>query len=146
MAAYIRQRPPAWFTLVAGVLIVWGLAGCAALYVHVAYGPSIDPAATDWDRAYFASLPVWFTPVYAVAVLGGLFGSVALAMRSRLAKLLYILSLIGVVVQFGYVFLGTDLLAHKGAAATVPFPLFIAAVAVFQIWFARYARRRGWIS
>jgi hypothetical protein len=60
--------------------------------------------------------------------------------------LLYVLSLVGVVIQFGYVFAGTDLLAHKGAAATVPFPLFIALMGVVQIVLARLAARRGWVG
>jgi hypothetical protein len=146
MAAYIRQRPPAWFTAVAVLLILWGAAGCASLYAHIAFGPALNPAATDWDRAYYAALPIWFNFDYAVAVFGGLFGAIALAMRSRAAKPFFILSLAAVVVQFGYIFLATDAIAQKGAAATLPFPLFIAAVAVFQIWFARHARRRGWIA
>ncbi len=111
-----------------------------------AFGPKLDPEATEWDLAYHAALPVWFTPVYAVAVLGGLFGSIALLLRSRHATPLYIASLAGVIVQFGYVFLATGLLAHKGAAATVPFPLFIVAVAAVQIWLSRFAWRHGWIS
>ena len=146
MPAYIRQRPPRWFGLVAAALIIWGLLGCASFYAHVAYGPELAPDPTEWDRAYYAALPGWFDPVYAVAVLGGLLGSLALAWRWRGAELLYIASLVGVVIQFGYVFLATDVLAHKGALATVPFPLFIAAVAVFQIWFAGHARRHGWIG
>lgn len=145
MASYVRQRPPSWYYWVAGALIVWGLAGCLSFVLHVAYGPALHDPPTDWDRAYYAGLPMWFDPVYAAAVLGGLLGSVALAMRSRVAKPLYIVSLAGVVVQFGYVFLGTDMFAHKGAAAVL-FPLFIAAVAVFQLWFARKARRHGWIA
>ena len=146
MASYIRQRPAAWFTIAAVMLALWGAAGCAALYLHIAYGPTLDPAATDWDRSYYDALPGWFTPVYAVAVGAGLLGSFALLMRSKAAKTLYIVSLAAVIVQFGYVFAGTDLIAHKGAAATVPFPLVIAAIAGVQIWFAAYAERRGWIS
>jgi hypothetical protein len=146
VATWIRQRPAGWFTIVAVLLVLWGLAGCFSLYLHIAYGPAMDPKATDWDRAYFAALPAWFTPVYAVAVGAGLLGSIALLMRSKLAQPLYILSLIAVIVQFGYVFAATDLLAHKSAAMTVPFPLFIFAVALFQIWIAGIARRRGWIS
>ena len=146
MATYLRQRPPGWFIAVAVLLALWGVLGCIAFYLHVKMGPAMDPAATDWDRAYYAALPGWFTPVYAAAVGGGLLGSIALLFRSKLALPLFVISLIAVIVQFGYVFLGTDMLAHKSAAATVPFPLFIAAVAVFQIWLARFARRLGWIS
>jgi hypothetical protein len=146
MASYIRQKPPGWFVAIAVLLVLWGLAGCASFYVHIAYGPDIDPKATDWDRAFFAALPGWLNIVYAIAVGGGLLGSIALLMRSKLATLLYILSLIAVIIQFGYIFAATDLIAHKGAASTVPFPLLIAAIAIFQIWFAKRAERRGWIS
>lgn len=146
MASYIRQKPPGWFVAIAVLLVLWGLAGCASFYVHIAHGPDIDPKATDWDRAYFAALPGWLNIVYAVAVGGGLLGSIALLMRSKLATSLYILSLVAVIVQFGYIFAATDLIAHKGAATTVPFPLLIAAIAIFQIWFAKRAERRGWIS
>jgi hypothetical protein len=146
MASYVRQKPPSWFVIVAVLLILWGVAGCTSLYLHIAVGPAMDPKASDWDRAYYAALPAWFVLIYAVAVGGGLLGSLALLTRSKMAMPLYILSLIAVVVQFGYVFGLTDLIAHKGAAMTVPFPLVIAAIAVFQIWFAKRAERRGWIS
>ena len=146
MATYLRQRPPGWFIAVAIILALWGALGCIAFYMHVKLGPSVDPTATDWDRAYYAALPGWFNPVYAAAVFGGLLGSLALLFRSKFALPLFVISLAAVVIQFGYVFFGTDILAHKGAAMTVPFPVFIAAVAVFQIWLARFARHRGWIS
>lgn len=139
-------KRPGWFIILVAVLILWGLAGCAAFYAHVAYGPAIDPKATDWDRAYFAALPGWFVWDYAVAVGAGLLGSLAMLARKAVAQWLYALSLAAVLVQFGYVFLATDLIAHKGAAMTLPFPLFIVAMAAFQLWLAASARRRGWIS
>lgn len=146
MAAYIRQKPPSWFWAVAAVLTLWALMGCAALYGYLTLGATMNPHPDAWERAYDAALPSWYTPVYFVSILGGLLGSIALLARSRVARLLYIASLAGVIVQFGYAFLATDLMAHKGAAATVPFPLLIAAICVFQIGFAGYARRRGWIA
>lgn len=146
MATWVRQRPAGWFIIVAVLLVLWGLAGCASFYLHVAYGPDMDPHATDWDRAFFAALPAWLNIVYAVAVGAGLLGSIALLLRSRLARPLYIVSLIAVVIQFGYIFLATDLIAHKGVVVATGFPIFIAVVAVFQIWFAGYAQRRGWLG
>ncbi|RYD68329.1 MAG: hypothetical protein EOP58_00910 [Sphingomonadales bacterium] len=142
----MTAKRPGWFIILVGVLILWGLAGCAAFYMHVAYGPAMNPDATDWDRAYFAALPGWFAWDYAVAVGAGLLGSVALLLRSRFALLLYLLSLIAVAVQFGYVFFATDLLSHKGAAMSVPFPAFIVAMVLLQVWLARYAADRGWTA
>ncbi len=139
-------KRPGWFIILVGVLIVWGLAGCASFFAHVHYGPSIDPAATEWDRAYFAALPAWFNWDFAVAVGAGLLGSIALLARSRAARPLYVVSLIAVLIQFGYVFFATDLVAHKGAGATVPFPAFIVAMAILQIWLAGHARDRNWVT
>lgn len=146
MATFVRQRPAGWFTAVAVVLVLWGLLGCASFYAHVVYGPDMDPNATDWDRAFFAALPAWLNWVYVVAVGAGLLGSIALLLRSRLARPLYLVSLIAVIVQFGYIFLATDLIAHKGVVVATGFPIFIAVVAVFQIWFAGLAQRRGWLG
>lgn len=143
---YLRQRPPMWFWLVATVLLLWGAMGCFACYMQFTRGADAMPNPTDYDRQLFASLPAWYNYVYAVAVGAGLLGAVALLARSAAARLLFTVSLIAIIVQFGYAFLATDLIAQKGAMATLPFPLFIFAVAMFAIWFSGFARRRGWIS
>ena len=67
-------------------------------------------------------------------------------MRSATARVLFIVSLIAIMVQFGYLFAATDLLAVKGAGVVLPFPIFITVIAGVQVWFAGVARRRGWIG
>lgn len=145
--SYLRQRPPVWYWLVAVALLLWGAMGCYACYQQIKLGAEAIPGgATDYDRQLFATLPGWYNYVYALAVGGGFVGAAALLIRSVFARTFFALSLAGIVVQFGYVFVMTDLIAQKGAAATLPFPIFIAAVAVFAIWFCGHAQRRGWIS
>lgn len=144
MTEFVEAKP-AWFKVVAVLLVIWALLGCAACYMHVAYGPAMDPNATDWDRAYFAALPKWFAWDFAVAVIAGLIGSVALLMGKRAARPLYIVSLVAALIQFGYMFFATDVVAHKGAAATVPMPVVIIAVTLFQLWLAGMAIRKGWL-
>lgn len=148
MASSFENKPPVWFWVVAVVLLLWGAMGCYACYAQFTMGADSwgDPANIDYDRALYASLPAWYNYVYAAAVGFGLLGTVALLARKAVARPLYIVSLIAVIVQFGYALLATDMVAHKGAAATVPFPVFIAAVAVFEIWLAGYATRRGWAN
>ncbi len=141
-----RVAAPRWFTIVAVVLLIWGLAGCWSFVEHIRFGSVGIETASDYDRRFYLALPEWLNLVYAVSVLGGLLGSVALIARSRLAIGFYGASLMAVVVQFGWVFLATDLIAAKGAAATVPFPLLIGVVAAVQLWLARRARRHGWIG
>ena len=144
MAAYVRQRPPSWFWLAAGVIALWGAIGCIACYMQVTADAASLAALPAYDRALHQAMPAWYNWVYAVAVGSGLLGGIALLMRKQVAKPLFVVSLIAVVVQFGYIFATTDLLAVKGASAAL-FPLFILIVAVVQIWFADYARQRGWV-
>ena len=144
MASSFAQKPPTWFYIIGVILLLWGLAGCWACYMHVTVGPAIDPNATDWDRAYFAALPSWFAIDFAVAVGAGVLGSIALLLRSKWAVTLYWLSLIAVVIQFGYMFLATDVIAVKGVTATL-FPALIFVIGLFQIWVAGMAKKRGWL-
>ncbi len=137
-------KRPAWFVAVAVMLLLWAIAGVAAFASHVLVGEKMAAEQGEWDLGYFRALPAWFVWAYALATLAALAGAIALLMRSRHAVALYVLSLVGVLIQFGYVFVGTDLLAHKGAAATVPFPMFITLMACVQILVASVAVKRGW--
>lgn len=141
-------RPPAWFWIVGVVLLLWGLMGCFAAYMQITTGPEAwgDVENAEYNRQLYASLPAWFNWVYGLAVGTALVGAVALLARKAIARPIFIVSVIAVVIQFGYSFLATDLIAHKGVAMTVPFPVFILAVAVFSVWFAGLAQRRGWLS
>ena len=57
----------------------------------------------------------------------------------------WLVSLVAVVVQFGYTLFGMDAIGLLGPGMALPFPIVIVAFAVFLLWFARYARRHGWI-
>lgn len=146
MASAYPSRPPLSFWIIAALLTLWGLAGCFAAYMQLGMTQAELDALGEPDRTIMGGLPDWFGAVYVGAVGFGLAGAVALLLRHAIARPLFILSLVCVVIQFGYVFAATDMLALKGAAATVPFPLFIVALAVFQVWYAGHARLRGWLG
>jgi hypothetical protein len=139
-------KPPTWFWIVAVVLTLWGAMGIWAWYTQVTLGAAAMGPVDDWSSRYFAALPVWYNYVYGISVFGGLLGALALLLRERRSIILFWISLIGVIVMFGYAFAATDLIAHKGAAQTIPFPVFIAAIAILQIWFAGMAAKKRWIG
>lgn len=145
MAAYVRQSPPRWLGAVAVLLVLWGLAGIFAFYGDVTMNESRLAAMSEYDRALFASRPGWFIWVYGAAVWAQLFAAIALLLRRRLASALFAVALLAVIVQFGWVFLATDIVAAKGAATVVPFPVLIVAVAVFGLWLSRRGSQRGWL-
>ena len=140
------RTPPAWFWLVAVLLVLWEGMGLYSFYEHVAHGPgAMGAVPTDYDRRLFAGLPGWYVWVFGVATWGGLAAGLALLLRSRFAEALAWISLIAIVVMFGWMFLATDIIAAKGIWTTY-FPAMIFIVGLFTIWFARRARARGWIG
>ena len=138
------SKPPIWFLIVVILLVLWEVVGCLACVSQIRLGAAAMGPVDAWSLKYYAALPVWYNGVYAFATFGGLAGAVALLLRDRRAGLLFWASLAGIVLMFGYAFAATDLIAHKGLAQVLPFPLVIAAVGVLSIWLARVAARNGW--
>ncbi|WP_109808699.1 hypothetical protein [Sphingosinithalassobacter portus] len=140
MAAYIRQRPPRWFSTIASVATLWGAVVCLAflLYSEVASDTAIA------DTMFFEGAPGWYMALYAAAVASTLMGGVALMTRSVLAKALFIASLGLLAIQIIYCLLDTHMVAAQGWSAML-LPTFLVAVAGAELWFAEYSRRRGWI-
>ena len=140
---FVRQGP-LWFRLATGVLVAWGLFGCFMCLQQVRLGADAMGHATSYDRALYAALPGWYDPLFAVAVLTGLVGAVLLFMRRASARRFLIASLVAMIVQFGWLFASTDIVAHKGVGATLGFPLLIVGVAAFTLWLVGHARQKGW--
>ena len=141
-----RRSPPGWYWIVVVVLLLWQAIGVWSFYEHVAHGPAAMGAVpTEYDRQYFAAIPGWYNWVYGIAVWGALAVGAALLRRHRAAIPLAIVSLVAIVIMFGWNFLATDLIAAKGVWVTY-FPAAIFAMGVFTWWFARTARARGWIG
>jgi len=50
-----------------------------------------------------------------------------------------------VIVQFGHSFLIAKIHLIMGWNAAI-FPAFIIAMAIFQLWFATWAKKKGWLK
>lgn len=144
MAAQFQRKPPLWFWIAAALLLVWELIGCYFCVQQFRLGADAMPDATNYDRILYASLPAWYNWVYALAVGSGALGGLALLAGKAVARPIYVVSLAALLLQFGYLFATTDIIAVKGAWTTY-FPIFIAAIGLFAIWLASKAIDRGWI-
>ncbi len=139
------QGAPRWLMPVAAGSILWGMMGCVACWAQVTMSAETLAAMDPADRALFVGMPGWYNPVYAVAVGSGLAGGIALLLRRKLAEPLFALSLAAVVVQFGYLFATSDIIARKGFIGAAAFPIVIALVALGELLVARTGRRQGWL-
>lgn len=141
-----RLKPPMWYWCVAIVIVLWGATGVFAFYADRTMDAAAVARLSDYDRTFRANQPAWQVWAYGIAVWTGLLGAIALLARSRHAHPIFVVSLVAVVALFGWIFVATDMIAVKGPVTTMGFPIFVAVAAIGQIWFADYARKRGWIG
>lgn len=139
------EQPPVWYYVVGGALALWSAIGCFFCYMQFIHGAEAMGPATEYDLQLYAGLPSWYNYVFALAVLTGLLGAIGLLTRSRAMRILFIVSLIAAVVQFGYLFTTTDIIAHKGAGMALPFPILIIVIGIFSVWFAGFAKKREYL-
>lgn len=137
-------KPSLWFWIVGVLLLLWNGAGVAAYIGEATLSAEALQALPEGQRALIVSRPAWATAAYAVAVFGGVAGCLLLLIRRRSAVPVLVLSLLGVLVQLGHAFLVADAFAVVGAAGAV-LPALVLACALFEVWFARRARARGWL-
>ena len=103
--------------------------------------PGVDPQATlDW----IDSFPVWAQFGWGLGVWMGVLGSLLLLARSRWAMHAFGLSLIGMVLSFGYQFSGgSPMPAGMDSGMMTVMPLVIIAIGLALFGYARAMVKKG---
>lgn len=146
VAASTSTTPPTWFKIVAGLALVWMVIGLFALAMDFMMDDAALAQMSEGQRQLYAARPEWVFWVYAIAIFSGLAGAIGLLMRKAWAKQCFIVSLIAIVIQFGYTFLAMNAIQLIGAAAAIPFPLVIFSIGVFLLWVSIQAEKSGWLQ
>lgn len=133
---------PRSILLIGIILLLWNLIGVLAFIMQYSADLSQLAKSDPTTARIFAQMPGWSWAAYAVAVGAGTLGAILLLLRKAAAAPIFLLSIIAIVVQFGHSFLGTDLLAVKGATAAI-FPAVILIIAIFQWRYAHNLTARG---
>jgi hypothetical protein len=128
--------------IIALVLLLWNLIGVAAFIMQYTADLSALARTDPYTARIFAEMPTWAWIAYGSAVGAGTLGAILLLLRKASAVWLFLLCVIAVVIQFGYSFMGTDMLAVKGPAA-MAFPLVIFLIAVAQLLYANHLTAKG---
>ena len=142
-----NNQPSMAYWIIAGLLLSWNLIG---LYMY--YGQATATAETfatagytPEQIAFVMAEPIWAHSAYAIAVNAGVFGAILLLLRKAWAVPLFVLSLIGVLLQ------DLDAYILRGAldlfeAVWLAIPITVLVICVFEIWYANRAKAKGWLS
>ena len=144
----IDARTPIHLWIVGALAILWNGYGCYdylmtrlenADYIR-SMMPGADPAGVfAWAEAF----PIWAQRGWGLGPWCGLAGSILLLVRSRFAVHAFALSLIGMVLSFGWQFTGAPPMPGVESSAASLMPVVIFLVGLLLLWYALAMRKRG---
>jgi len=140
-----QTKVPVWFWVVAIILLIWNLMGVASFFVHMFITEDALLALPENERALYGQYPFWTKIAFAVAVFGGIIGSILLVIRRKLAKPVFILSLMAIIPQMGHSLLMTDSMEVYGNEAAV-MPSFVILIGIFAVWLTNHSITKGWMK
>jgi hypothetical protein len=136
------NKPGIDFWIIGIVALIWNLMGVFA-YLQQAYMTEEDLMAMQVaEQALYENIPAWVTGAYAIAVFGGALGCILLLLRRKLAGSLFLISLIGIVVQMSYnIFMSkaADVYGPGGISMTA----MIILIGIFLLWYAKKKTAAG---
>jgi hypothetical protein len=140
----IGAPPPGWFRLVAMLAVLWNLVGVWTYLSKVGMAPQMMEMSPD-EVALAASMPTWATAAFAVAVFGGLLGSLGLLLGKAWARLLLVLSLLGMLGQFGWWLLMSGAMERMGPSSA-GMPAVVVLIGILLLWLANTGVKKGWLT
>lgn len=143
MATTVERRTPVHLWIVGILALLWNAFGCYDYVMTMTADEAWLSQFTAEQIAYWEALPAWLNGFWAVGVWGGLAGAVLLLVRSRYAVWAFALSLLGIVVSFGYQFLATEMPAGMDEGAMAIMPWIIFAVGLFLLWYSWSMDKKG---
>lgn len=138
------MKTPTWLKVVAVVALLWNLLGLFAFFADLRLSPEDVAALPEAQRALYSARPGWAVASTAAAVSFGVLGSLGLLLGRKWALPVFIVSLLGVLVQdFGlFVLAGGVSLAGPVVLAL---QAVVLVVAVGLVVLSRKGISRGWL-
>ncbi len=141
------NKPGTAFWVIGGLLAVWNLAGLYMYYLmSTTTSDQLEDAGYTLEQvAHALNTPVWAHSGYAIAVNAGVLGVIFLLMRRTWAIPMFVISLIGALVQ------DLDAYVLRGAFELFSpwwliLPIAVIAICVLEIWYSRRAKAKGWLT
>ncbi len=130
------------FWLIGVVCLLWNCLGAMAYLSE--FDTNAVAAMDEFRRSLIDQRPAWATAAFAIAVWGGALGCLVLLLRKSFAFYLLAASLLGVVVQMTYNYTMAGNIDSYGPGGHAMSAM-ILGVALFLVFYTKYAERNGWV-
>ncbi|WP_304137261.1 hypothetical protein [Mesonia mobilis] len=140
------QKIPTWFWIISIVLLLWNLMGIGSFVFHsfIMKGEALA-ALPENERALYGEYPLWTHIAFGIATIGALLANILLLAKKKIAITLFVISLIAILIQmFHNLFLTSA--AEVYGNATYVMPILVIIIAIFEVWFSKFAYQKTWIK
>jgi len=138
------HKPTTLFWIISVIALIWNIMGVLAYLGQAYMTEEVLNTLSEPEKLYHTNVAAWATAAYAIAVFGGALGCLFLLIRKKWANFLFILSLIGVLVQATYNFFIQEFMQVE--PKQMVWSLVIIVIAIFLVWFSKDADKKGWLS
>jgi hypothetical protein len=147
MSDEFDNNPTTTYWILAGTLLAWNLIGLYFYYQQSILTPEIMASAglTPQQIAHITNTPAWAHSGYAIAVNAGVLGALMLLLRKAWAVPLFVLSLVGALVQDLDAMVLRDGIEAWGTSA-LALPIIVVVICVFEIWYSNRAKAKRWFG
>jgi len=133
------------FWIIGVIALLWNGAGVFAYWQLAMMSAEKFAALPELQRELMDRQPIWHSAAFPIAVFGGFIGAIAMLLKKRIAVRLFMLSLVGVIIQFaGYFILDGYIKFITTQGWTMPIMIPIFAVGFWL--YARHCENKGIID
>ena len=140
------HKPNIWFWVLSIIALLWNAMGVNQ-YLQQAYNTDTFKAMYPDEKVLEMALntPSWVMAAFAIAVFSGLLGSIFLLLRKKIAKPVFIVSLVTIIIQMFYNVFMSGAMDIYGPGAVI-MPIMVIGFAVFILWYTKKSATKGWLS
>lgn len=135
---------PTSFWAISIIGLLWNLMGLFQFLAQVYMTDEVLEMLPEEQQELYTNVPVWATAAFGIAVISGTLGCLGLLMKRKWAKTLFVISLVGILIQAAYNIFISGAIDVLGAQALM-MPIFIIIIAAFLIWYSQKAIAKGWL-
>lgn len=136
---------PLWFWIVSALALLWNLVGLLMFCRDVTMTPEALALLPAEQQQIHAAMPRWVYAFFGISVLAGVAGGIGLLLKRRWAVPAFLVSLLGLIGDFGGLYVTTPMWETTGVGGAI-FPLVLFVIAIGLLLLARKARARGWLD
>lgn len=136
-------KPPVFFWIISVLALLWHLVGINA-YLQQAYRTDAFTSMLSAEQLNAVNnIPAWAIAGFAIAVFFGALGCIALLLKKNWASKLFLISLLGLIVQLSHFFFASNSLELFGPPIIQGLAFIVL---LLLMWYTKRSYVKGWIS